>query len=141
MVTASVSPCATSRAFKGLRRTATCKIVRLTRQSLYSLVALQCCLHALWAEGRRFPVPDHGLFQLDQNALDNVLSSLHRRACDNCYQGYSLTLMLSRSLTPSATVLALLPLVLSPRELMPLLVGGPLCVCQAKQDPLSIMVI
>jgi len=80
------------------------------------------------------PDPDYGFPHLGQHALDVVLSSrLHRHACDSWYQGHSLTLMLSRSLTPSAPVLALLPLVLSPRELMPLLVGGPLCACQAKQ--------
>ena len=38
------------------------------------------------------------------------------------------TLMLSCSFTPSA-VLAALPLVLSPRELIPLLLGGPVCAC------------
>ena len=38
----------------------------------------------------------------------------------------AVTLMLSCSLTPSAAVLAL-PLVLTPREMTPLLVGGTLC--------------
>lgn len=91
---------------------------------------------------KMLPDPACGLPHLDQHALELVLSSkLHRHACDSCYQGHSLTLILSRSLTPSATVAALLPLVLSPRELMPLLVGGPLCVCQAKQDPSSNLVI
>ena len=43
---------------------------------------------------------------------------------------YKATLMLSCSFTPSA-VLAVLPLVLSPRELTPLLLGGPVCAWQA----------
>ena len=47
------------------------------------------------------------------------------RARERCPEA---TLMLSCSFTPSA-VLAVLPLVLSPRELIPLLLGGPVCAC------------
>ena len=52
-----------------------------------------------------------------------------KRYCRCSTRVWGYTFMLSCSLSPSATVLPLLPLVLSPLELMPLRVGGPLCAC------------